>query len=188
MAIPDEKNAILAMSREQFRSYASHTKNQTFDKIVVVAAIFQPPTNPESGDLRILLLKRNPDEMYYPNVFEMPGGKVDDTDPTFNDALAREVKEETGLVVTRVIDQLPEMTYSTEKLIRGDDGCEKIVKKACIQQNFAVLVAAGDFHVNPAEHTVGVLASKSTLPQLNMTENMRAIVSVALESASKYVF
>tara|TARA_R110000772_G_scaffold17946_3_gene49974 strand:+ start:130546 stop:130935 length:390 start_codon:yes stop_codon:yes gene_type:complete len=46
-------------------------------------------------DGEVLCVSRKDDH----NDFGLPGGKVDDTDKTFKEALAREVKEETGLDV-----------------------------------------------------------------------------------------
>jgi 8-oxo-dGTP diphosphatase len=52
----------------------------------------------------ILLLKRSPDSKHNSGTWEFPGGKLDPGE-TFDDALLREVAEETGLsvVLTRVL-------------------------------------------------------------------------------------
>ena len=42
---------------------------------------------------------------------EIPGGKVDDTDETLLHGVAREVKEETGLEVTRVVRKVGEFGW-----------------------------------------------------------------------------
>jgi 8-oxo-dGTP pyrophosphatase MutT (NUDIX family) len=42
---------------------------------------------------------------------EIPGGKVDDTDETILHAVAREVKEETGLDVTRIVRKVGEFGW-----------------------------------------------------------------------------
>lgn len=42
---------------------------------------------------------------------EVPGGKVDDTDDTLLHAAVRELKEETGLVATRVCGKAAELTF-----------------------------------------------------------------------------
>jgi ADP-ribose pyrophosphatase YjhB (NUDIX family) len=181
-----EKIAMLALSREQCRNHLSSTQNQTFDKIVVGAAIIHLATGQgsEFEQPRILLLKRSADEEYYPNVFEMPGGKVDPEDANIRDALSREVKEETGLDLTHMLARLPDMTYSTEKMIRQEDGSEKLSRKSCIQLNFAVEVDSANgmmFRVNPSEHSTGLWANKKMLGQLEMTDQMRDIVSIALD-------
>jgi 8-oxo-dGTP diphosphatase len=51
------------------------------------------------ADGRILLLKRSMLSKNYPGKWEFPGGKVDRGE-RFDAALVREVREETGLVVT----------------------------------------------------------------------------------------
>jgi 8-oxo-dGTP diphosphatase len=46
----------------------------------------------------ILVLKRNPFESHYPNLWDLPGGKVE-SDETLQKAAGRETKEESGLDV-----------------------------------------------------------------------------------------
>ncbi|KAL9621331.1 MAG: hypothetical protein Q9160_004222 [Pyrenula sp. 1 TL-2023] len=177
------RKSILALSREQYLLYASIVMKQDFDKLVVGAAIIQSPaTNPKLDEPLILLLRRNADEEYYPDVFEIPGGKVNDIDPSIGDALRREVQEETDLAVTRVLDMLPDLTYVTEKALlkRNSDGEEKMVKKSCIQLSFTVDVASLNFRPNPAEHSGGVWASKDMLNHLKMTTEMRRLAYMTL--------
>jgi 8-oxo-dGTP pyrophosphatase MutT (NUDIX family) len=64
-----------------------------YGKIVVGAMILR--------NLKILLLERLSHEIYEPNVFELPSGNVDSTDPNLAHALTREVGEEAGLKVPR---------------------------------------------------------------------------------------
>lgn len=50
---------------------------------------------------------------------EIPGGKVDNTDETLLHAVAREVKEETGLDVTRVVRKVGEFGWGEFNKRRG---------------------------------------------------------------------
>jgi 8-oxo-dGTP pyrophosphatase MutT (NUDIX family) len=152
----DERIDMLRLSRGQCHDHFYLTRKQHFVKIVIGAAISYLATAPESelDEPRILLLKRSADERHYPNVFEMPGGKVDSEDLPIRDALSREVKEETGLDLTHVLSQLPDMTYSTEKTIQREDRTEQRIRKSCIQLNYAIMVDYTHgliFRVNPSE-------------------------------------
>ncbi|PVH76767.1 hypothetical protein DL98DRAFT_657230 [Cadophora sp. DSE1049] len=91
--------------------------------------------------------------------------------------------EETGLDVTRVFAQLPEFSYSTSKVTGGLDGQEKMVEKSCLQLSFAVTVGSEDFRVNVKEHSMGVLADRGMLKDLEMTGDLRGLVERALERA-----
>jgi len=187
----DERIDMLRLSREQCHDHLYLTRKQHFDKIVIGAAIIRLATAPDSelDEPHILLLKRSADEIYYPNVFEMPGGKVDPEDLSIRDALSREVKEETGLDLTHVLSQLPDMTYSTEKTIQRENRTEQLIKKSCIQLNFAIMVDythGTTFRVNPSEHSTGIWASQKMLGELEMTEQMRELVSVALEQSQNF--
>ncbi|CAI0645721.1 unnamed protein product [Colletotrichum noveboracense] len=104
------------------------------DKVTVGAAILQQE---ESGPT-VLLLKRNPAEKYYPDVFELPGGKVDAKDGTVHDAIIREVFEETQLAVVEVISPLSCITYATEKLEKGPTDQGTTVRRRAVQLSYVV--------------------------------------------------
>lgn len=171
----------LSMTRSQYRHRHSSADNQPYDKIVIGAAILESPVSSMEGTIRtIMLLKRSAHEIYYPNVFELPSGNVDDSDASLKHALAREVKEETGLNVRHVLAQLPDFTYHTEKRVLTKDRTASLVKKTCVQLNFVVEVDGNDIQVNPDEHSVGVWATEEEVRGLEMTDDMRSVVANAL--------
>lgn len=83
--------------------------------------------------------------------------------------------------LTRLVAQLPEMTYSTERMVRQEIGSEKLIKKSAIQLNSGVEVDGKMFRVIHIEHFTEVWASKKMLLEIVMTEQIRRIVSAALE-------
>ena len=91
------------MAKENAQAWANYTMPSPINKITVGAAIFRTSKN---GRSEILLLKRAAYETYYPGVFEIPGGKVDDSDTSIRSAVVREVHEETGLAITKVTNSL----------------------------------------------------------------------------------
>jgi hypothetical protein len=56
-----------------------------------------------------------------------------------------------------------------------------MVRKHVIQLSFAVLVNSTDFCANPDEYSAALWANKDMLADLHMTEDIRGIVSVALD-------
>jgi len=81
------------------------------------------------------------------------------------------------------------MTYSTEKTIQWEDRTEQLIKESCIQLNFAIMVDYTHrtiFRVNPSEHSTGIWASRRVLGELEMTEQMRELVLVALEQSRNF--
>ncbi|KAH7379632.1 NUDIX hydrolase domain-like protein [Pyrenochaeta sp. MPI-SDFR-AT-0127] len=62
-------------------------------------------------DGKLLLVQRAANEMAFPDFWEIPGGKVDDTDETILHAAARELKEEAGLEATRVVRRVTQFTF-----------------------------------------------------------------------------
>lgn len=115
-----------------------------FDKIVISSIILKIS--------KLLLLKHAAHEIYYPNVFELPSGNVESTDPTLAHALAREAGEEAGLKVIRVVQELlPPFEYETNTMVGGVE-----VRKMCVQINFLGEVEGGEARVNVEEHSVAV--------------------------------
>ncbi len=49
----------------------------------------------------VLLIKRSLDEEVYPGLWGIPGGKLDSADKNLEEGLAREVKEETGILINK---------------------------------------------------------------------------------------
>jgi len=124
----------LSMSKSQCRETYLNNNNQPYDKIVIGAIIFDKST---SEPRKVLLLKRAAHERYYPNIFEIPGGNVEDTDATIRDAFIREVHEETGLQVSEITAAVKPFTYSMEKKV-VDEETEEVssVLRTSLQLNF----------------------------------------------------
>jgi 8-oxo-dGTP pyrophosphatase MutT (NUDIX family) len=163
----------LAMTRAEFRDSQFSSAGKPYDKIVIGAIIFK--------ENRILVLKRAAHEIYYPNVFELPSGNVDETDPTLGHALAREVQEETGLNITSVLSELlTPFEYETSKMVEDVQ-----VSKSCVQVNFVVEVEDDEIVVNPEEHSVGIWAGADEFEGLEMTEGMRGLVRQAFVEQKK---
>ncbi|KAL9611161.1 MAG: hypothetical protein Q9167_004183 [Letrouitia subvulpina] len=163
----------LSMSKTECRQTFLQDNGETYDKLVVGAVI--PKLGPE-GDWQILLLKRAAHEQFYPNVFEIPGGKVEDSDSTILDAVKREVREETGTEVEQVIGAIESFNYSVEKKAPAADGTETTVDSMSLQLNFICAVTHHDVKVNLEEHSEARFVSKSQIKELEMTEHMRAVV------------
>jgi 8-oxo-dGTP diphosphatase len=93
-------------------------------------------------DARVFVQRRAPDRRVFPGCWDIVGGHLEPGE-TVEDALFREVTEETGWQVTVVLASLGETRY------RGDDGLERI------EEDFLVRVD-GDLsrpRLAPREHT-----------------------------------
>ncbi|EXF84610.1 hypothetical protein CFIO01_04778 [Colletotrichum fioriniae PJ7] len=167
------------MSRDQVQLHFTLNLPHQVSKVTVGAAILRHDTSYPS----ILLLKRNTDEKHYPNVFEIPGGKVDATDSTIRDAIIREVAEETQLKVLDIASPLSRIRYTTEKLERTPTGEEKIVKRHALQLSYVVTVEGTEFRVEKKEHSMGIWATRDSLDQIPITSEMRKLVLEALDIA-----
>ena len=166
----------LSMSLSQCRDTYRDEKGRPYDKIVIGALIFEKasPVTP-----KLLLLKRAEHEEHYPNIFEIPGGKVEDEDLTIRDAVKREVMEETGLQVEEISAATTPFSYTIERKVPGDESGLERVLRTSLQFNFVCDVTGYDFKVDPDEHSEGRFAARAELAELNMTEQMREVAEEA---------
>ena len=176
---------LLNSSADKFRKLQPDASRHPYDKVVVGAATLHYASDLSSSKMpRILLLKRALHEPYFPNVFELPSGKVDPNDPSLKYALAREVQEETGLEVTEILAELKPMTYMTEKKVIDDTGREVLVSKSAIQLNYIVSVSGGEVKLSANEHSESKWATEEDLARLNITSAMRTVVQEAFKWAA----
>ena len=173
---------ILFSSREQFRKAHPSVSGQLYDKVVVGAATFQYP---KQGGPSLLLLKRSADEKYFPDVFELPGGKVEDPpiDHTIQDAVIREIHEETGLRITAILAELEPMIYTTEKKTADDANQHILVSSPAIQLNYVVSVADCDVKLSK-EHSESSWVAENELGGFSMTKEMEILVQHAFAWAA----
>jgi 8-oxo-dGTP pyrophosphatase MutT (NUDIX family) len=119
-------------------------------KLVVGVLIF--------ANEKVLLLQRSATERHYPNIWELPSGKVEPEDATVLDAAARECLEETGLTITEFTGQGKGFEY-------GIDG------RKTLQLNFKVEVRNEDeVTINPDEHQGYKWCTKKEVGEVGGTE------------------
>jgi 8-oxo-dGTP pyrophosphatase MutT (NUDIX family) len=171
-----------------------HLLSQT-SKLVVGAAIFHPGVSLKEP--KILLLKRATHEQYYPNTYEIPGGKVEAWE-SVAEAVLREVREETGLDVDvgsngegkGLVAALELFIYYTGGAVeKGSGDGEKVQeggkaqgeRKFCLQLNYVASVKNADFRVHEEEHSGGVWVTEAEVEVagFGMTEEMRMVVKDA---------
>ncbi|KAM0332194.1 hypothetical protein ACHAQA_002469 [Verticillium albo-atrum] len=152
------------MTKEKAQGWANHAMPSSIDKITVGAAIVRTG---KTGRSEILLLKRAAHETYYPGVFEIPGGKVDDSDASIRDAVVREVHEETGLAITKIVNSLTPFVYTTEKQV-GEGLRVQIIRRVAVQLSYLVEVEGDgdDFAVNEDEHSEADFVQELYLKEL----------------------
>lgn len=91
------------------------------------------------NDGKLLVVKRSQNDDVLGGAWELPGGGVD-TGETIEQSAVRELFEETGLIVDKVIGTFEGFDYTTP------------YKPQVRQVNFIVTVMSGDIQLDPAEH------------------------------------
>lgn len=125
--------------------------------VVVGAVIF--------NDNKVLLLQRSSHEAIYPNLWELPSGKKKPFEHT-QDALIREVLEETGLCVTEATP-LFIFDYQIEKISEIKDS---------VQINYSVQVSNPNEVKISAEHQKFVWSTEESLDDYEITSSTRAAI------------
>lgn len=99
--------------------------------------------------------------------YELPGGGVDEGG-TIEEGAIREVKEETGLTVSKVLGTFDGFDYSTDH------------KPYVRQVNLLVEVESGEPQLDPNEHDAWQWVDETSVADLNMSDDMRKCVDDAL--------
>ena len=110
----------------------------------------------------VLLLRRRIDD-FLPGIYEMPGGAIEPSE-SFQEAIFREVREETGLAVRRVNDYLGSFDYEDE---HGE-------KTRAF--NYAVEVS-GPFEVKLSEHDDYTWVTRLSLSKISLTDPVLRILN-----------
>ena len=128
-------------------------------KLVVGAVIYK--------DNKFLLVERVPSD-FMGGFVEIPSGTVEAGEDLFT-AIAREVKEETGLIVTSVLEYLGSFDYISSS------------GKRSRHFNFLVEVEEGEIKLNPTEHQAYYLVaiSDAAFTKLNISEATQSVLKIA---------
>lgn len=142
-------------------------------KYVVGVAIFRKA--PDSTSWQVLVVKRSPTDDAFPNVWEIPGGKVDPGEEV-RLTVERETLEETALVVKDVLGELEEMHWESGS------------GKKSIQFNFAVTVENGTgIRLSAEEHTEWKWLGEEDVKDLGCTPKMAVVLLDAFRFSQQHL-
>ncbi len=120
------------------------------------------------NEKKILLIKRTPDD-FMGGIFEVPGGGIDEGE-TVDASLIRELKEETGLIVKKIIRFVDYFEYESS-------GGERTR-----QFNVVVDVENVEKVTLSQEHTEFVWVKKEDINKFNITDGTKTALLKAWEN------
>lgn len=123
-------------------------------------------------DDKVLLVRRAAHD-FLGGIYELPGGGVDDGE-TITAGAIRELKEETGLIVSNILGTFKGFDYSTEQ-------------KANVRQiNFLVTVEPGDVVLDPNEHDDFLWMREAGLQELTVSPEIRGCLVTAFQVLKRH--
>jgi len=150
----------------ELKGLIDESKKNNIEKLVVGIFIEQSIGNsPNDNPRKVLIVKRASDEVFLPNVEEIPGGGVDPGE-TIPETVIRETLEETGLRVTKIIKYVNQFDYLSRsgRLTRQFN--------FLVEVNDGKLVQNEDIKLNPKEHSSFKWIGKDDLGSLVRTEDI----------------
>ncbi|KAJ2798869.1 hypothetical protein H4R20_004658 [Coemansia guatemalensis] len=159
---------------------ASYKGKPTPHRLVIGGAI----AGPDASNPSVLIVQRAASERSYPNEWEIPGGHVDPGESIL-DAVSREIHEETGLSVTKVICEFDGFHYWTTKFMENEskNAKDNTYSVCTLQLNFCVQVSNSAMVVlNPEEHQKYAWCTAATIDQFSLSPDMRKVVANALSA------
>ncbi|MBF6328800.1 NUDIX hydrolase [Nocardia transvalensis] len=152
---------VLAGIERKLRQQAG---SEGIDHFVVGVAVFRN---------RKLLVVRRVAEDWGGGLYELPGGGVESGE-SFADCVERELFEETGLRVRRILDVVGGFDYATR------------TKSRVRKYSFIVEVEPGEVSLAPGEHDEFRWIDAETLAELPMAPDMRETVYALVTAKSEH--
>lgn len=119
---------------------------------------------------KVLIIQRSPDEGLYPNMWELPSGKREELENT-NQALLREVKEETGLDV-KILKILSVFDYQIET--------ENEIRDATQISYLVEIIGENDVKLSP-EHQNFAWIGIDDIENYDITKETKSVIAKALK-------
>ncbi|KAK2074580.1 hypothetical protein P8C59_008775 [Phyllachora maydis] len=165
------------------------TEQLVCDRVIVRAAVIKPDrSSPPTPRAQILMVKRAgagggggaPDAAA--GTYELPGGDVDETDLSIQDALARQLRATTGLTLREVLLQLANVSFPSQQ--RPTSAHAGTVARTRIVLQVTYLVSAGDeaISLGAQEHSEATWVDLDNIKGLPMADETHSIVAQALET------
>ena len=147
-----EKSPIQIHIAPELQHFAKHpsqylAEHPQYTNLAVGAFIISRNDNhvSQSSNPRLLLVQRAATERGFPNLWEVPSGSTESSDPTIFHSLARETFEETGLMLTRV----------THEIGNGIEFLTNAGSKKWMKLNFQIEVISENGRANALENREG---------------------------------
>ncbi len=142
------------MTVEKYEELIEKAKEESIGRFVAGAVIVK--------DSKILLLKRKKDD-FMGGIYELPSGKIEREESLIS-ALIREIKEETGLKISKILKFISNFDY-----ISGSG-------KKTRQFNFLIETDLSNVKLSD-EHEDFVWADKTELSNFNVTDSVKEVLA-----------
>ncbi|KAH0283139.1 hypothetical protein M436DRAFT_58610 [Aureobasidium namibiae CBS 147.97] len=155
---------------------SSTAKDLAGDYVYVVGIAVLRRTTDANSTWQLLVVRRVETETSFPNMWELPGGHVEQGE-TISEAIQRETMEETGLVVQDVIGKFEELRWTSKQ-----GGMESV------QFNFvATIQQPAEVTLNPEEHSEWKWIRENEITSLPTSPAMNQVLKDAFEFSKSHM-
>ncbi|KAL8918670.1 MAG: hypothetical protein Q9208_007231 [Pyrenodesmia sp. 3 TL-2023] len=166
---------VLSVNKARCHRIMRLRPDRSYETVFTNTIIFKVDRNARKDEdaYKLLLLKVDEGNCYEPNTWVVPGGQIEDTDPTIEEAVKRQVLEHTGMEVEYVVSFIEPFLVS-----RGEE-----TQEASLELRLGYLCTVFEYRLelDPDEFSAGRYFDKAMVKHLDMSETTRLTVDRAFE-------
>lgn len=172
---------VLSANKARCRKIMRRRDGGSYETVFTNTIIFKVDKNAKKDEdaYKLLLLKVDKWSLYEPNTWVIPGGEIEDTDPTIEEAVKRQVLEHTGMEVEHVVSFIKPFLVSKG----GTTATGEETQEAAVELRLGYLCTVFEYRLelDAEEFSEGNYFDRTMVKDLDMSETTRLTVDRAFQ-------
>ncbi|KAL8763950.1 MAG: hypothetical protein Q9184_000393 [Pyrenodesmia sp. 2 TL-2023] len=172
---------VLGANKARCRKIMRRRDGGSYESVFTNTIIFKfdKTAKKDEDAYKLLLLKVDEYNVYEPNTWVIPGGEIEDTDPTIEEAVKQQVLEHTGMEVEHIVSFIKPFLVSKGGITAS--GAE--TQEAAVELRLGYFCTVFEYRLNldPEEFSEGGYFDRTMVKHLDMSETTRLTVDRAFE-------